>query len=303
MTECENIRHLVLTTSPYPAEDDARRSCNTADVTLPKVDRRQPNTRRVQWREANVTLIHKKGSRSEPGNYRGVSLTSATGKLLERFVKNEIEAYVEENKLIKDSQHGFRRGRSTQTNLIEFLDTTTSWHDDGSCFDVFYLDFSKAFDVICHKRLMVNLEAIGIRGKLLKWIQDWISKRKQRVVIDGKYSEWVLVESSVIQGSVLGGILFNIFIDDIDDAIIAALPTKFAYNTKLAMIIKSIKDARRMQVNLDKMHEWANLWKMSFNVKKCKVMHFRKNNIRYQSSMNGCAIEEVKEEKDLGVWM
>ena len=185
----------------------------------------------------------------------------------------------------------------------KFLDTTTSWHDDGNCFNVFYLDFSKAFDVICHKRLIVKLEAIGIRGKLLSWIKDWIAKRKQRVVVDGKYSEWVLVKSSVIQGSVLGGILFDIFIDDIDDAIILALIKKFADDTKLATIIKSIEDARRMQANLDKIHEWAGLWKMSFNVKKCKVMHYGKNNIRYQYSMNGCAIEEVKEEKDLGVWM
>ena len=255
------------------------------------------------WRDANITVIHKKGSRAEPGNYRGVSLTSVLGKLLERIVKNEIDSHIENNNLIKNSQHGFRRGRSTQTNLIEFLNETTKWHDEGSCFDVVFLDFSKAFDVVCHKRLMVKLEAIGIQGEVLKWIKDWTSRRRQRVVIDGSSSEWAEVISSVIQGSVLGGILFDIFIDDIDDVLIRILIKKFADDTKLAKRIKDAEDAQQLQANLDKIFEWAETWKMSFNVKKCKVMHFGKNNIRYGYKMNGCDIERVSEEKDLGVWM
>ena len=187
--------------------------------------------------------------------------------------------------------------------MIEFLNVTTGWRDDGKCFDVIYLNFSKAFDVVCHKRLMVKLEAFGILGKALKWLKDWISGRKQRVVIDGELSEWVEVISSVIQGSVLGGILFDIFIDDIDDVILKALLKKFADDTKLAMMIRNELDARQMQANLDKICQWASKWKMCFNEKKCKVMHFGKRNIRYGYSMNGYAIEEVKEEKDLGVWM
>lgn len=127
-----------------------------------------------------------------------------------------------------------RRGRSPQTNLIEFLNVTTMWHDEGKPFDLLYLDFSKAFDKVCHKRLLVKLAAIGIGGKLLTWIQDWLANRKQRVVIDGQYSEWVAVESSVIQGSCMGGIFFNIFIDDIDDAIYEAITRKFADDTKVA---------------------------------------------------------------------
>ena len=91
--------------------------------------------------------------------------------------------------LMRDSQHGFRRGRSTQTNLIEFLNVTTGWHDEGKCFDVIYLDFSKAFDEVYHKRLMIKLEAIGIKEKVIEWLKDWISRRKQRVVVNGKYSE------------------------------------------------------------------------------------------------------------------
>jgi ribonuclease P/MRP protein subunit RPP40 len=102
---------------------------------------------------------------------------------------------------------------------------------------------------------------------------------------------------------VLGGILFDIYIDDIDDVILEALLKKFADDTKLAMMIRNEIDARKLQANLDRLCQWADKWRMSFNVKKCKVMHFGRNNIRHGYSMNGCAVEEVKEEKDLGVWM
>ena len=255
------------------------------------------------WRNANVIPIFKKGSRTEPGNYRPVSLTSVTGKLLEWLVKNEIDAHVESNNLIKDTQHGFRRGRSTQTNLIEFLNVTTGWGDEGKCYDVIYLDFSKAFDVVCHKRLLEKLKAIGIQGKVINWIEDWLARRKQRVVVDGNYSDWIDVVSSVIQGSVLGGIFFDIFIDDIDDEVLEALLRKFVDDTKLAKIIASIGDAQQMQQTLDKICLWAEKWCMSFNVKKCLVMHFGRNNIRYEYKMNGNVIREAKEEKDLGVWI
>ena len=255
------------------------------------------------WRKANVVPIYKKGSKAEPGNYRLVCLTSVTGKLLERLMKNDIDAHIENNDLIRDSQHGFCRGRSTQTNLVEFLNVTTKWHDEGKCYDVFYLDFSKAFDVVCHKRLLVKLEAIGIGGKVLKWIEDWLARRIQRVVINGNFSDWIAVISSVIQGSVLGGIFFDIFIDDIDEAIIEALIKKFADDTKLAKVIRNIADAQQMQENLDQICEWAERWQMCFNVKKCKVMHFGRQNIRYRYTMNESEIEKVNEEKDLGVWI
>ena len=256
-----------------------------------------------EWRDAKITVIHKKGSKAVPGNYRGVSLTSVVGKMLERMVKEEIDAHVENNGLMKSTQHGFRTGRSTQTNLIEFLNETTKWSDDGKCFDVIFLDFSKAFDVICHKRLMVKLQAVGICDKILRWLENWISERRQRVEIDGETSMWVAVISSVLQGSVLGGILFSIFVNDIDDAVLDALMRKFADDTKMAMMIRNAEDAYRMQANLDSLYKWAETWKMSYNVKKCKVIHHGKNNIRFDYNLNGCIMESANEEKDLGVWM
>ena len=105
---------------------------------------------------------------------------------------------------------------------------------------------------------------------------------------------------SVIQGSVLGGVLFNVFIDDIDDAVLRAIVLKFADDTKLAMKIKNEEDAKALQ---DRISEWAERWEMRFNVDKCKVLHAGTNNPRFVYEMNGKVIEEVAIEKDLGVWM
>ena len=128
-----------------------------------------------EWRDAVVTPIFKKGKKSDPANYRPVSLTNVTGKVMERVVKEALTNYLEENALIVEEQHGFRTGRSPMTNIIEFNNATKKWLDEGKAYDVLYLDFSKAFDVVPHDKLMVKLEAIGIGGALLQWLKDWLS--------------------------------------------------------------------------------------------------------------------------------
>ena len=255
-----------------------------------------------EWRDSHITPIFKKGSRTDPGNYRPVNLTSGSCKGLETMVKEDTEKFLETNGLINKSQHGFRRGRSPQTNLIEFQEQTSKWHDDGKAFDIVYFDFSKAFDKVCHKRLLAKLEAIGITGKLKDFIEDWLGGRRQRVVVEGQVSEWMAVLSSVIQGSVLGGTLFNIFIDDIDEVVKAFL-RKFADDTKIARVVESDEDAKAMQDDVDRMIDWALKWAMAFNVGKCKVIHGSKKNKRYDYVMNGEPIQSVEKEKDLGVWI
>ena len=256
-----------------------------------------------EWRDAVVTPIFKKGTKTDPGNYRPVSLTSVFCKTLERIVKKRVDKHVEDNGLIRNTQHGFRTGRSPQTNLTEFLDKATEWMDEGKSFDVLYLDFQKAFDKVDHQRLKVKLDAVGIRGKLGKWIEDWLKGRRQRVKVNGSQSDWKDVESSVVQGSALGGILFNIFIDDIDEAIIEAFIRKFADDTKAARIIESIEDAERFQRVIDQLCDWADKWEMAFNVAKCKILHFGRKNPKYEYSMRGIKLEEATEEKDLGIWI
>ena len=254
------------------------------------------------WRESHITPIFKKGQRTDLANYRPVNLTSGVCKGMEILVKEDTDVFLESNNLIKNSQHGFRRRRSPQTNMIEFLEMVTKWHDAGKPVDVVYFDFSKAFDTVCHKRLLIKLEAIGIKGKLKALIKDWLSGRRQRVVVNGKLSDWKAILSSVLQGSVLGGMLFNIYIDDLDD-VIRAFIRKFADDTKIARIIETEEDAELLQKDIDAMVEWAKNWAMKFNVAKCKVLHVGRNNREYEYKMNGVRIEEVTKEKDLGIWV
>ena len=139
-----------------------------------------------QWKEANVTAIFKKGSKKSPNNYRPVSLTSICCKLFERVVRDVIVQSLEEQGLIDKDQHGFTAGKSCTTQLLEVMELWTGWMDQGLPWDVIYTDFSKAFDSVPHERLLNKLYAYGIRGNLLLWIRDFLSDRKQRVVLGTK---------------------------------------------------------------------------------------------------------------------
>jgi hypothetical protein len=194
------------------------------------------------------------------------------------------------------------RGRSCVTNLITFFEKITSELDGGKAVDVIYLDFAKAFDTVPHERLKKKLKAHGIGGALFKWIAAWLSGRKQRVVLNGKESSWEAVLSGVPQGSVLGPLLFTIFINDLDLAVSDfELLIKFADDTKISRVIGGEEDRAGLQAALDKVMKWAAEWGMRFNVQKCKVMHLGRNNGKSDYTMAGTVLDKTREEKDLGV--
>ena len=255
------------------------------------------------WKIAHVTPVFKKGSRTLAENYRPISLTSIVCKILESFICEIIITHLSEHGLLNSSQHGFVSHRSCLTNLLEYLETLTALLDQGHNIDVFYLDFSKAFDRVPHQRLLVKLEAHGITGDILNWIKSWLSQRKQRVVLNGSQSDWSPVPSGVPQGSVLGPLLFIIFINDIDNAVDAVYCCllKFADDTKGLHKVNSKSDADKLQNDLDNLYKWSCDWQMLFNLDKCHILHLGKNNPHHQYYINGHPMLNVEYEKDLGV--
>ena len=257
------------------------------------------------WKLAIVTPLFKKGSKKDPSNYRPISLTSVICKVLETLIRNRIMEYLSENHLLADEQYGFRPGRSCAVQLLEILEEWTKLLDEGVPIDVIYLDFSKAFDSVSHSHLLYKLHKLGIQGKLLEWLESFLSERQQRVRIGSSLSSWAPVVSGVPQGSVLGPILFLCFINDLPD-VVSGIVKIFADDTKIYSHVPNQDLCDKLQTDLDNLCKWSDEWKLSFNVKKCKVLHIGKNNSNCRYSMpdkdgNYIYVEPVQTEKDLGV--
>ena len=263
----------------------------------------------TDWKIANVTPIHKKGDRTDPSNYRPVSLTSQVCKVLESLVRSRVIEHLNENNLINEAQHGFREGRSCLTNLLETLEAWTQIIEEGDGIDVAYLDFRKAFDLVSHKHLLFKMSRYGINGQILEWVKDFLSDRTQRVLIRGTASSSQNVTSGVPQGSVLGPVLFLIFINDLPLKVLSPL-SLFADDSKIFTRIVDKENEENviansgsniLQQDLYNVLEWAKKWKMEFNVEKCKVMHIGNSNPKFKYNMDGKELNETTEEKDLGI--
>ena len=257
------------------------------------------------WKRTNITPLFKKGSHELAENYRPINCLSVPGKLMEQVLKDQMLHHLETNKLISDSQHGFRPGRSVTTGLLHYWGDVTAASENGNPFDTLMTDFKRAFDKVQFKKMLQKLESHGIGGNLLKWMEDWMTERYQRVVLNGKASDWIKVTSSVVQGSVLGPILFQIFINDLDDAIKQADPQtivyKFADDTKLGRIVENDEDAKGFQSAIDGLTDWCQKWGMTLHPKKCKSLHFGKKNLCQRYLIEDSPVENSDLERDLGV--
>ena len=166
-----------------------------------------------------------------------------------------------------------------------------------------FLDFSKAFDSVNHNLLINRLQKLGFSGNLLLWITDYLKDRSQRVVLDGSTSEWVPVTSGVPQGSILGPLLFLLFINDMPDCTEHSILSLFADDAKCSRIINNIEDCEQLQRDLNNLYEWSQDWKLNFNVLKCKVLSFTRNvtPIVFKYHLNGNLLENISCYDDLGV--
>ena len=259
------------------------------------------------FRRANVTPIFKKGCRTNALNYRPISLTSVPCKVMEEIIHSAILEHLTTEKLIAPEQHGFLPGKSCTSNLLESYEIMCEALENKEPMDIVYTDISKAFDTVPHNRLLLKLRAYGIRGKLLDWTRDWLSRRAQRVVLDEHTAEWSNVLSGVPQGSVLGPLLFLLYINDIVDVTVNPIRL-YADDTKILGRARTEQERDQLQADINACVEWTRKWLMCFNVAKCKVMHVgwglaMSERIYTMTDESGAAreLETTQVERDLGV--
>ena len=254
---------------------------------------------------AYVTPIHKGDSRSEPANFRPVSLTSHIIKTLERVIRKTLVSHLERNGLMDENQHGSRAKRSTLSQLLKHHDEVLKALEEGENVDSVYTDFAKAFDKCDHGLLLHKLKRVKIKGKIGRWIQSFLRTRQQIILVDKVKSSSSVIVSGIPQGSVLAPILFLIYISDIGKDLIASTLT-YVDDTKVKQNVKSEIDVENLQCELNKLDKWANENNMEFNKKKFQVLRYGedevlKNETSYFTGNYDEVIERFESLRDLGV--
>lgn len=252
------------------------------------------------WSTSKICPVFKKGNKTAIENYRPIVILSNFGKLFEVVLYDILFFHVKSQ--ISDCQHGFIAGRSTTTNLISVTQFIANTLDQGGQVDIVYTDLSKAFDRLDHGLLLYKMSVFGLTTDFLKFFQSYLSNRKLNVQYHGFMSEDVLATSGVPQGSVLGPLLFVVFINDINlDLCNNSL--MYADDLKLFASIVSPEDCRGLQNDLCKINLWCLKNKLPLNIAKCNVMTFSKkhNPVNFSYSIDNITVNRCTEFKDLGV--
>ena len=258
------------------------------------------------FKMAFVTPIHKSGAKTLPVNYRPVSLTSHIAKTMERIVRRYLVAYLEVNLKMNANQHGFRKGRSCLSQLLQHYDNILNILEEGYNADCIYLDFSKCFDKIDTGLLCHKLKEAGIHSQAGIWLHNFLTNRRQYIISGDSLSRQSNVISGIPQGTVLGPILFLIFICDIDKNI-DSIASMFADDTRVLGKIRTQEDVENLQLDLNKIYSWAENNNMLFNNKKFELLRYGNNEDLKTSTFYLSADNEIIEEKeslrDLGIVM
>ena len=260
----------------------------------------------LEWKEANVVPIFKKGSKTLVENYRPISLTCVVMKVFERIIKDEILVHTKH--LIDERQHGFMENRSCTTNMVPFCENLALNLNNNLRTDIIYFDFAKAFDSVNHDRILYKLKHnFGIDGLLLQFICNYLKDRKQSVVLGNYKSSSKDVLSGVPQGSIIGPLLFVLFINDIFEVVSEDTSISlYADDTKICKTIRSKLDMDQLQLDIDNLNTWAITNLMKFHPDKCKVLSVYNSSKSYLEnppsySLDSVPLENIGVEKDLGV--
>ena len=251
------------------------------------------------WKTAIVKPIYKKGKINNPKNYRPISLTSVICRLLEKIVHNRLLTHLLNNNIISKAQHGFIVKRSTQTQQLYLLDKLTHLYDNNTQAEVIYLDFSKAFDKVSHTKLIYLLNYYQLDHKLIKWISQYLKDRSQTTVVEHNFSDRTPVTSGVPQGSVLGPLLFLVYLESLIATIHlhCKYTTVFAYADDIKLLSTDSKD---LQLALDIVGKWTHDWKLLLNNDKSEHFTIR-NKHPVSFNINGNIIKRVHTVRDLGI--
>ena len=262
-----------------------------------------------------ITPLFKKGNKTEAVNYRPVSITSHLIKIFERVMRKHLVRHLEENQALPDSQHGFRKSRSCLTQLIEHVDTVLRSLNEGNEVDVIYLDYSKAFDKVDHRLLLEKLKLYGISGKVYNWLESFLTGRQQTVVVDGAKSTFQAVTSGVPQGTVLGPILFIVYVIEMVLKVCSSKPLTFADDSKLLQVITDILCKALLQADLTSVTQWSIANNMLLHQDKFVVMNYCLNTskllrelaftaeTRQYCTTEGKIIDSSPYTRDLGVYL
>jgi hypothetical protein len=254
------------------------------------------------WRDAAVVPVYKnKGSYSDVSNHRPISLTSVPCRVMESILKTSLVDHLLRNGLVSRYQHGFLSRRSTMTNLLCCLNQWFSSINKRECVDVMYIDIAKAFDSVSHSKLLYKLRMYGVTGKFLQWIAAFLNQRRQRVKIGSTMSNFANVTSGVPQGSVLGPVLFLIYINDIADVLKNCSVSIFADDSKIYFRANSATDIAVIQSDIDRIQSWCDEWQLSIAANKCSMLHLGRANVNNLYTMGATNIPVVRMVKDLGI--
>ena len=260
-----------------------------------------------EWKHSRVSPIFKAGSKHEALNYRPVSVTSATCKVAERLLANHITSYLEDNGLLSSRQFGFRKGRSTEDQLLLSYGKIAKEVDSGKVVDAVYLDYSKAFDVLSHRILLDKAESLGFSPQVLSWIRCFLSNRTMQVSVGGSNSSPRAVSSGVPQGSVLGPLLFIVYVNSLGQNFTCEW---YSFADDLKLFVSKSKQASgtsdpMLQNDLDSLFAISHSWNLKLNPKKCIVMRFGSSNYSDGADsgymLGGVSLKLVNTHRDLGV--
>lgn len=255
----------------------------------------------TQWKAARIIPIHKGGAKADVANFRPISISNVLVKIFERLIRDHLYPFLHSS--VMPQQHGFVRGRSTVTNLMVYTNDLFRNMDDNEQTDSVYTDFSKAFDVVDHKILLDKIAFNGIRGNLWRWFKSYVTNRTQKVVINGYESETVTVTSGVPQGSILGPLLFILFINDIKNCFKHSHFLCYADDLKIYRKINNLSDHQLFQKDLDRLANYCDDNKLKLNINKCKCITFTKKKkvTKFNYTLSGTILDRVETIRDLGV--